>query len=105
MIESNDGGANVSWNAGATWTGQPFPTSQMYDVRTTTHFPYHVCGGQQDNSTACVPVDGDGSYMYAPGGCETGPVEPHPTQEALFYAACYGGSLSFTSRITGQRAP
>jgi photosystem II stability/assembly factor-like uncharacterized protein len=102
MINSNDGGANVSWNAGDTWTRQIFPTAQMYDVRVTDHFPYHVCGGQQDNSTACVPMDGDGSYMYAPGGCETGPVTPHPGDVDLFYAACYGGSMSFMSRVTGQ---
>jgi len=102
MIQSNDGGANVSWNAGRTWTGQAYSTAQMYDVRVTDHFPYHVCGGQQDNSTACVPMDGDGSYWYAPGGCETGPVTPHPGDVNLFYAACYGGSMSFMSRITGQ---
>ncbi len=103
MIESNDGGANVSWNAGDTWTGQPYPTAQMYDVRVTNHFPYQICGGQQDNSTACVPSDGDGSYWHAPGGCETGPVTPHPGDVNLFYAACYGGSMSFMSRITGQQ--
>lgn len=102
MINSNDGGANVSWNGGQTWTGQAYPTAQMYDVRVTNHFPYHICGGQQDNSTACVPMDGDGTYMYAPGGCETGPVTPHPGDVDLFYAACYGGSMSFMSRITGQ---
>jgi photosystem II stability/assembly factor-like uncharacterized protein len=103
MVQSNDGGANVSWNGGATWTGQAYPTAQMYDVRVTNHFPYHICGGQQDNSTACVPMDGDGSYFYAPGGCETGPVTPHPGDVNLFYAACYGGSMSFMSRITGQQ--
>lgn len=102
MANSNDGGANVSWNAGLTWTDQPFPTAQMYDVRVTNHFPYHICGGQQDNSTACVPMDGDGSYFYAAGGCETGPVTPHPADVDLFYAACYGGSMSFLSRVTGQ---
>lgn len=102
MINSNDGGANVSWNAGRTWTGQPYPTAQMYDVRVTNHFPYQICGGQQDNSTACVPMDGDGSYFYAPGGCETGPVTPHPADVNLFYAACYGGSMTIMSRITGQ---
>ena len=102
MINSNDGGANVSWNAGRTWTGQAYPTAQMYDVRVTNHFPYQICGGQQDNSTACVPMDGDGSYFYAPGGCETGPVTPHPADVNLFYAACYGGSMTIMSRITGQ---
>lgn len=102
MINSNDGGANVSWNAGRTWTGQAYPTAQMYDVRVTNHFPYQICGGQQDNSTACVPMDGDGAYFYAPGGCETGPVTPHPADVNLFYAACYGGSMTIMSRITGQ---
>jgi photosystem II stability/assembly factor-like uncharacterized protein len=102
MVQSNDGGANVSWNAGDSWSEQRYPTAQMYDVRVTNHFPYHVCGGQQDNSTACVPMDGNGDYLYAPGGCETGPVEPHPADVELFYAACYGGSMSFMSRITGQ---
>jgi photosystem II stability/assembly factor-like uncharacterized protein len=103
MIQSNDGGANVSWNGGQSWTGQAYPTSQMYDVRLTNAFPYHICGGQQDNSTACVPMDGDGSWFYAPGGCETGPVEPHPTDVNLFYAACYGGSMSYTSLLTDQQ--
>ncbi len=103
MVQSNDGGANVSWNGGETWTDQEFPTAQMYDVRVTNHFPYQICGGQQDNSTACVPMDGDGSYMHAPGGCETGPVTPHPGDVDLFYAACYGGSMSFMSRVTGQQ--
>ncbi|HEX8903283.1 MAG TPA: hypothetical protein VF771_00425, partial [Longimicrobiaceae bacterium] len=54
MIEGNDGGANVSWNGGESWTEQDYPTAQMYHVTTTSHFPYHVCGAQQDNSTACV---------------------------------------------------
>src|SRR5687767_12558493 len=41
MIQSNDGGANVSLNAGQTWTDQDFPTAQFYNVFTTTHVPYH----------------------------------------------------------------
>ena len=36
------------------WTDQEFPTGQFYNVFTTRHVPYHVCGAQQDNSTACV---------------------------------------------------
>jgi photosystem II stability/assembly factor-like uncharacterized protein len=69
MINSNDGGANVSTNAGESWTGQNFPTAQFYNVITTAHVPYHVCGAQQDNSTACVSSAGDGS-LYDVGGGE-----------------------------------
>src|SRR5207245_7912355 len=54
MIEANDGGASVSVNGGETWTQQVMPTAQFYHVITTKHVPYHVCGAQQDNSTACV---------------------------------------------------
>src|SRR5215469_4493814 len=52
MIESNDGGANVSTNAGASWTGQANqPTAQIYHVTTDNRFPYWVYGAQQDNSS------------------------------------------------------
>ena len=61
MINSNDGGANVSVNAGESWTDQDFPTAQLYNVFTTAHVPYHVCGAQQDNSTVCVPSNGQGT--------------------------------------------
>ena len=54
MIQSNDGGANVSTDGGRTWTSQEFATAQMYHVTTTNHFPYQICGAQQDNSTACI---------------------------------------------------
>ena len=54
MIEANDGGANVSTDGGRTWTDQDFATAQFYHVTTTNHFPYRVCGAQQDNSTACL---------------------------------------------------
>jgi photosystem II stability/assembly factor-like uncharacterized protein len=102
MINANDGGANVSVNGGETWTGQLYPTAQLYTLRTTSHFPYHICGGQQDNSTVCVPSDGDGRWWYAVGGCESGWVTPHLRDPNIFYAACYGGQFSMFDRSTGQ---
>src|SRR3990170_47795 len=75
MIESNDGGSNVSTNGGRTWTDQEYPTAQFYHVTTSTHFPYRVCGAQQDNSTACLPsrpVDSDLTDFYDAGGGESG---------------------------------
>ena len=51
MIESNDGGANVSTNGGKTWTGiDKQPTAQFYRVALDQDFPYHAYGAQQDNS-------------------------------------------------------
>ena len=57
LINSNDGGGTISVNGGRTWSAQDYPTAQMYHVGTTADFPFHVCGAQQDNSTACVPSD------------------------------------------------
>ncbi|MFI5105121.1 MAG: WD40/YVTN/BNR-like repeat-containing protein, partial [Terriglobales bacterium] len=43
MIESNDGGANVSTNGGASWTTQANqPTAQFYHAITDNRFPYWV---------------------------------------------------------------
>ncbi|MDQ3419628.1 MAG: glycosyl hydrolase [Acidobacteriota bacterium] len=101
MIQSNDGGANVSLNAGQTWTDQDFPTAQFYNVVTTTHVPYHVCGAQQDNSTACVPSTG--GALYDVGGGESGYIAPDPEDTDVFYAGSYGGLLTRINRRTGER--
>ncbi|HSK18754.1 MAG TPA: hypothetical protein VK912_06420 [Longimicrobiales bacterium] len=109
MINANDGGGNVSVNGGRTWTEQDYPTAQIYRIGLTAHEPYHVCGGQQDNSTVCVPSRGwghlatGGQFFYAPGGCESGYVSNDPDQIDIFYAGCYGGALDRFDYGTGQR--
>jgi photosystem II stability/assembly factor-like uncharacterized protein len=111
MIEANDGGANVSVNGGQTWSGQGFPTGQFYNVFTTRHVPYHICGAQQDNSTACVgsqtnPGAGEGSLppiFYAVGGGESGYIAPDPLDLNVFFAGSYGGLLTRFDRETAQR--
>ena len=50
MIQSSNGGASVSYTRGETWTDQDYSTAQFYHVETTNHFPYRVCGAQQDDS-------------------------------------------------------
>ncbi|MCA1649990.1 MAG: glycosyl hydrolase, partial [Acidobacteria bacterium] len=102
LINSNDGGANVSVNGGASWTDQDFPTAQFYNVFTTAHVPYHVCGAQQDNSTACVGSTGGGE-LYQVGGGESGYIAPDPQNTDVFYAGSYGGLLTRINRRTGER--
>jgi len=58
LVNGNDGGGAISYETGRRWSGQAFPTAQFYHVVTTKHIPYHVCGSQQDNSTACVASGG-----------------------------------------------
>ena len=48
----------MSIDGGKTWSDEDFATAQFYHVVTTTHFPYHICGAQQDNSTLCGPSRG-----------------------------------------------
>jgi photosystem II stability/assembly factor-like uncharacterized protein len=102
MINGNDGGANVSVNGGETWTGQRYPTAQLYHVVTTAHVPYHVCGAQQDNSTACVAVTGSGDEFYDVGGGESGYIAADPRNPDIYYAGSYGGLLTRYDRRTGQ---
>ena len=111
MVQANDGGGNVSVNAGTTWSGQGFATGQFYNVFTTKHVPYHVCGAQQDNSTACIssetnPGAGEGSLppiFYSPGGGESGYIAADPNDPDVFFAGSYGGLLTRLDRSTDQR--
>jgi photosystem II stability/assembly factor-like uncharacterized protein len=98
MIEANDGGANVSFNAGRTWTEQDQATAQFYHVTTTNHFPYRVCGAQQDNSTLCGPSRANGGIgieqWYDVGGGESGYIAVRPDDPDIIYAGSYGGYLT-----------
>jgi photosystem II stability/assembly factor-like uncharacterized protein len=105
MIEGNDGGANVSFNAGRTWTEQDQATAQFYHVTTTNHFPYKVCGAQQDNSTVCGPSRANGGIgigdWYDVGGGESGYIAVRPDDPDVVYAGSYGGLLTRFDKRTG----
>jgi len=108
MINSNDGGANISINGGRTWTQQDTqPTAQFYHVITDNQFPYYIYGAQQDNSTVAIASrtdDGviDRRHWFDVGGCESGYIAPSPKDPSIVYAGCYGGSITRFDRRTGQ---
>ena len=111
LANANDGGGNISINGGRTWTEQDYPTTQLYHVTTTSDFPYHVCGAQQDNSTVCVPSEGwehmqargpGHGWYYAVGGGESGYITQSPTDPDVFYAGSQGALLTRYNRATGQ---
>jgi len=105
MIEANDGGANVSFNGGKAWTEQDQATAQFYHVTTTTHFPYRVCGAQQDNSTLCGPSRAPGGISidewYDVGGGESGYIAVRPDTPDVVFAGSYGGLLTRKDIKTG----
>jgi photosystem II stability/assembly factor-like uncharacterized protein len=110
MIQSNDGGANVSINGGRTWSTQyNQPTAEIYQVYVDNQFPYRLYGAQQDNSTLIVPSlptsggrpdDPIQSWRTGP-GCETGPITPHNTNPDTVYGSCKG-QFSRMALRTGQ---
>jgi len=52
MIVADDGGAQISFDAGENWSSMNNqPTAQIYRVTTDNSFPYRILGAQQDNST------------------------------------------------------
>jgi photosystem II stability/assembly factor-like uncharacterized protein len=107
MINSNDGGANVSFNGGRTWSEQDQATAQFYRVALDQDFPYNIYGAQQDNSTVRIAsrtVDGsiDRTHWYAVGGGESGWIAPHPRNSTIVFAGSYGGLLTRYDHRTGQ---
>ena len=110
MIQANDGGANVSFNGGKTWTHQyGQPTAEIYQVEVDNQYPYWLYGGQQDNySTISVPSMPPSSsqvgaigFIVDAGGCETGPAVPNPENPDIVYANCKG-RFSVYNKRTGQ---
>ena len=56
MIIGDDGGAQVTYDGGETWsTYHNQPTAQFYSVTTDNAFPYRIYAAQQDNSTVRIP--------------------------------------------------
>ncbi len=110
MIQSNDGGANVSLDGGKTWSTQyNQPTAEIYQVAVDNQYPYRVYGAQQDNTTLIVPslpVSSSGlddpiqGWRTGP-GCETGPIAPNRTNPDTVYGACKG-QWSRMNLKTGQ---
>jgi photosystem II stability/assembly factor-like uncharacterized protein len=112
FILANDGGATVTLDGGKTWTPLTMPTAQFYHVTTTSDVPYHVCGAQQDNSTACVSsqapsgfgaiAGGVDTVFYSVGGGESGYVANDPRNADIFFAGSYSGDITYFNRKTGQ---
>jgi photosystem II stability/assembly factor-like uncharacterized protein len=94
MIQSNDGGANISTDGGRTWSSQMNqPTAEIYGVWVDNQFPYKLYGAQQDNSTIIMSSQPDAAgredWRAGP-GCETGPIMPHPKNPEIVYGSCKG---------------
>ncbi|WP_111684648.1 VPS10 domain-containing protein [Winogradskyella tangerina] len=100
LINSNDGGANISFNSGKSWsTQQNQSTAQFYRVITDNLVPYHVYGGQQDNSAIAIASrtnDGgiDWKDWYSVAGGESAFIAFDPDNPETVYGGTYQGNIS-----------
>lgn len=109
MAIADDGGAQVSYSRGKTWsTYMNQPTAQFYRVTTDNHFPYRIYGAQQDNSTVRILHRSDrgsiGERDWEPtAGGESGHIAPDPVNPDIVYGGSYGGFLTRIDHRTGER--
>jgi photosystem II stability/assembly factor-like uncharacterized protein len=108
MIIGDDGGAQVTYDGGETWsTYHNQPTSQFYRVITDNHFPYRIYVAQQDNSTLRIPhrttggtIDED-DWERSAGG-ESAHIAIDPNDNDIVYGGSYDGFLTRLNHRTGS---
>ena len=99
MIIADDGGAQVTYDKGKTWsTYYNQPTAQYYRVTTDNSFPYRIYVAQQDNSTQRVRHRSlgysisDNDWESTAGG-ESGHIAIDPNNNEIVYGGSYLGFL------------
>jgi len=100
MIISDDGGSAVTINQGKTWSSQDNqPTAQFYRINVDNQFPYHIYGGQQDNSSVNITSRepgsggiGERSWTYSAGG-ESAFLAFNPDDPQYVLGGSYQGTI------------
>lgn len=107
MIIGDDGGAQVTYDGGETWsTYHNQPTAQFYRVTTDNSFPYRIYVAQQDNSTLRIKHRSDGwtisedDWEETAGG-ESAHIAVDPLNNDIVYGGSYGGFLTRVNHKTG----
>ncbi|MEM1321239.1 MAG: glycosyl hydrolase [Bacteroidota bacterium] len=109
MVIADDGGAQVTYDGGETWsTYHNQPTAQFYRVTTDNHFPYRIYAAQQDNSTVRIMHRSPGSeinerHWESTAGCECGHIAIDPKNNDIVYGGCYDGYLQRLDHGIDQR--
>jgi photosystem II stability/assembly factor-like uncharacterized protein len=108
MIIADDGGAQISFDAGENWsTYGNQPTAQHYRITTDNNFPYRIYGAQQDNTTQRILHRTDGfsigerDWDVTAGG-ESGWIAIDPNDNDIVYGGSYDGLLERKNHKTGE---
>ena len=108
MIDSNDGGVDITTNGGETWHAPQLPLCQFYHINVDNSVPYRVMGTMQDQGTASGPSNSLASGgislsdWHTVGGGETGFAVPDPSDPNIVYAGEYAGYISRYDHRTRQ---
>jgi photosystem II stability/assembly factor-like uncharacterized protein len=108
MIIADDGGAQISFDAGENWsTYMNQPTSQFYRLTTDNHFPYRIYAAQQDNSTIRIAHRTDGRFItesdwQETAGGESAHIAVDPLNNDIVYGGSYGGLLTRVNHKTNE---
>jgi len=98
MIETNDGGANISQDGGRSWSSQlNQPTAELYMVDADEQFPYKLYAPQQDDGVVVIdslPPSAKGivdpaQTWFDASGCESGQIRAIPSGK-IIYGDCKG---------------
>ncbi len=98
MIQANDGGANISYNGGRSFsTILNQPTAQFYHLCTDNRDPYTIYGTQQDNTSIAIPSRVGSpnitwSDCYVAGSGESGYIAIDPEDDDILYVGAIGSS-------------
>jgi hypothetical protein len=108
VMYGNDGGLDVSWDAGETWESpRLWGAGLPYHISVDMRHPYWVCTGLQDNGSWCGPSStrSGGIHMWnwiSVGGGDGFQSAIDPNDPRIFYTESQNGSISRYDLNTGQ---
>ena len=109
MILSSDQGVVISVDGARTWSSwYNQPTAQFYHVITDTHFPYWVCGPQQDSGSLCTVSRSHSGTISSRDwrpigvGGESHYVAPDPLDSNILYGGSFGAAVGKYNLTTGE---
>lgn len=111
LLLGSDGGANVSYDGGTTWSSCfNQPTAELYHVTTDSRDPYRIYAAQQDNTTISLPSHSElGAItqvdLYDVGGGESGYIAVRADDPDVVFAGNYLGTITRYDHRTRTSRP
>ena len=108
LINGNDGGVNISYDAGKSWKDlDNLPVVQFYNVAVDNASPFNVYGSIQDNGSWQGPSNHrpgrneEINWRRVPGG-EASIMQVDPDNPDLFYSESFYGTLMRSNLESGK---